>query len=102
MHCVLGLPTLLSMGAIINLLRCTLSCSEINFNFFLILNPPDRGLSDGASLDTSTSFIPPGIRSNILTHLQYTTMNSILPPVCDSTPSGNIVVKDNVFLNKCL
>ena len=67
---MLGLSTLLSMGATIDLLRGVLSCSELDFNFSLILDPPGKVLLDGASLDTSTNFIPLEVRSNISTHLQ--------------------------------
>ena len=44
---LLRLPTLLSMGATIDLSRGTLSCSELNSNFPLILDPPGKGLPDG-------------------------------------------------------
>ena len=49
------------------------------------------------SLDISTNFVPPGFRSNISTHLQYTAINGVCPPVCESTLSDNTVVKDNFF-----
>ena len=66
---VLGRSTLLSMGTTIDLSRGTLSCSELNFNFPLILDPPGKGFPDGVSLDISTNFVPPGVRSNLSAQL---------------------------------
>ena len=66
---VLGLPTLLSMGATIDLSRDTLSCSELNSNFPLILDPPGKGLPDGVSLITSPHIVPPGVRTNLTAQL---------------------------------
>ena len=94
---VLGLPTLLSMGTTIDLSRGTLSCSELNFNFPLFLDPPGKGLPDGVSLNISTNFVPPGVRSNLLAQLQYAAMDGARPAVGYSTPSDNIVVTDNFF-----
>ena len=51
LHSVLGLPTLLSMGTTIDLLRDTLSCSELNFNFPLIVDPPGKGLPGSVSFN---------------------------------------------------
>ena len=64
LHSVLGLPTLLSMGTTIDLSRDTLSCSELNFNFPLIIDPPGKSLPGGVSFNNSPTFIPPGIRTN--------------------------------------
>ena len=94
---VLGLHTLLSMGTTIDLLHVTLSCSELNFNFPLILDPPDKGLPDGVSLDISTNFVPPGVRSNLSAQLQYTTIDGVRPATGCSAPSDNIVVTDRFF-----
>ena len=94
---VLGLPTPLSMGVTIDLLLDTLSCSELNYNFQLIFDPPGKGLPDGVSLDTSTIFVPPGVRSNLSTHLQYTAMDGVRPTIYDSNPFDNIVVTDKCF-----
>ena len=98
---VLGMPTLLSMGATIDLSRGTLSCSELNFNFPLFLDPPGKGLPDGVSLDISTNFVPPGLRSNLSAQLQYAAMDGARPAAGYSTPSDNIVVTDNFFERQC-
>ena len=91
------MSTLLSLGATIDLSRGTLSCSELNFNFTLILDPSGKGLLDGVSFDTSTNFVPSGARFNLSAHLQYTTMDGACPTGCDSTPSDNIIVTDKCF-----
>ena len=94
---VLGLPTLLSMGATIDLSRGTLSCSELNSNFPLILDPPGKGLPDGFSLTTSPHIVPPGVRTNLTAQLQYTVMDGVRPAIANSTPSNNIVVTGQFF-----
>ena len=94
---VLGLPTLLSMGATIDLPRGTLSCSELNSNFPLILDPPGKGLPDGVSLTTSQLLVPPGARTNRTAQLQYTVMDGVRLALAHSTPSDNIVVTDHFF-----
>ena len=94
---VLGLPTLLSMSATIDLSRGTLSCSELNTNFTLILDPLGKGLPDGVSLTTSQLFVPPGVRANKTAQLQYTAMDGVRPALAHSTPSDNIVVTDHFF-----
>ena len=94
---VLGLPTLLSMSATIDLSRGTLSCSKLNSNFPLILDSPGKGLSDGVSLTTSQLFVPPGVRTNKTAQLQYTAMDGVRLTLVHSTPSDNIVVTDQFF-----
>ena len=82
---LLGLPTLLSMGATIDLSRGTLSCSGLNANFPLILDPPDKGLPDGVSLTTLPHIVPPGVRTNLTAQLQYTAMDGVRPTIANST-----------------
>ena len=82
------------MGATIDLSRGTLSCSELNFNFPLILDPPDKGLPDGVSLDISTNFVSPGVRSNLSAQLQYTAIDAVRPATGYSASSDNIVATD--------
>ena len=48
---VFGLPTLLVMGADINLVKGLLSCIGLNRNFPLELQPPGKSLPKGASLN---------------------------------------------------
>ena len=45
-RCVLGLPTLLAMGAAIDLVKSLLSCIELNRSFPLDLQPPNNGLPE--------------------------------------------------------
>ena len=94
---VLGLPTLLSMGTTIDLSRGTLSCSELNFNFPLFLDPPGKGLPDGVSLDISTNFVPLGDCFNLSAQLQYTAMDGVRPAADYSKLSDIIVVTDKFF-----
>ena len=94
---VLGLSTLLSMSTTIDLSRDTLSCSKLNFSFPLILDPPGKCLTDGVSFNNSPNFIQPGVRTNLLAQLQYTSMDGVRPATSNSTPSDNIEVTDIFF-----
>ena len=94
---VLDLPTLLSIGATIDLSRGTLSCSELNSNYPLILDPPGKDLPDDVSLTTLQLLVPPGVRTNTTAQLQYTAMDNVRPDLAHSTPSDNIVVTDQFF-----
>ena len=55
---VVGLPTLLALGGLIDLLKETFVCSELDFTFPLTLDPPDKVLSESAVFDNSTPIIP--------------------------------------------
>ena len=68
-------------------------------NFSLVLDPSRKGLPDGSLFNTSTNFVPPGVHSNLSTHLQYTAMDSVRPTVCDSISSNNIIITDK-FLKR--
>ena len=61
LRCVIGLPTLLPLGSLIDLVNSTFVCSEINRTFPLTLDPPDKGLPDGVFFDNSTPTIPLGV-----------------------------------------
>ena len=61
---VLGLPTLLSMGADINLVKDLLSCSEFNRDFPLDLQPPGHGLPEGVSLNHYSPNVPTSVPTN--------------------------------------
>ena len=56
--CVLGLPTLLALGELINLVKGEFICSEIGQTFPLTLDPPGKGLPEGIVFDNSTPIIP--------------------------------------------
>ena len=85
------------MGTTIYLSRGTLSCSELNSNFPLILDSPGKGLPGGVSLITSPHIVPPGVRTNLTAQLQYTAMDGVRPAITNSTPSDNIVVTNQFF-----
>ena len=88
----------MSIGVIIDLQRGDLSCSELNFSFDLVLDPPGKGVPVGISLDDTTLiFLPLGVTSNISSRIQYTAMDAVLSSVFDSTPSNNLVVHDEFF-----
>ena len=60
---VLGSPTLLAMGTDINLVKCLLSCIELNRDFPLELQPPGKDLSEGTSLNHYSPTIPLSVPS---------------------------------------
>ena len=64
-RCVLGLPTLLAVGGLIDLVKGGLICSEINQNFSLTLNQSGKGLPEGILFDNITLIIPQGVSTNI-------------------------------------
>jgi len=99
---VLGLPTLLAMGADINLVKGLLSCIELNRDFPFELKPPGEDLPEGASLNHYSPTIPVSVPSN-LSHanslLHHTSAEGIPQPVFSHTSSDNILVTDHLFHN---
>jgi len=65
LRCVIGLPTLISLDGLIDLVKGTFVCSEINPTSPLNLNLPDKGLLDGVVFDNSTLTIPVGLSTNV-------------------------------------
>ena len=65
LHSILSLPTLLAMGATIDLQRGTSACSEFQHIFVLQLDSLGEGLPYGISLGESKSFILSGVHSRI-------------------------------------
>ena len=63
--CVLGLPTLLALGGLINLVKGEFMCSQINRIFSLFLDLPDKGLPKGIVFDHSPSIILQGVSTNV-------------------------------------
>ena len=97
---VLGLPILLKMGTDINLIKTLLLCIELNLIFSLELQPPGKGLSEGASLNhhlptISSTFLTNLTYTNAMLH--YTSAEGIPQPVCSSTSSNNILITDYFF-----
>ena len=98
---VLGIPCLLAMGAIVDLVNGQLDYKELNTVCPLQLDPPGKGLPDGASYDLFSTAVPDGIPTNVSTNdcftLQYTVSNDTIAPVSQATYSSNIVVHDSSF-----
>ena len=99
---VLGLPTLLEMEADINLVKGLLSFIKLIRDFPLELQPPGKGLPEGASFNHHSPTIPVYVPSN-LSHanslLHHTSAKGILQPDSSCTPSDNILVTDHLFHN---
>ena len=100
LHSVLGLPTLLEMGADINLITGLLLCSEFNREFPLDLQPPGRGLLESVSLNRFSPNVPTSVPANP-THtnsqLHHTAAEGSIQPERSRTPSHNILVTDHFF-----
>ena len=96
---VLGLPTLLAMGANINLVKGLLSCVELNRDFPLDLQPPGKGLPEGAALTQYSPTVPTSVPSNmpLTTSLLHHTSSEGIPQHSLPTPSDNILVTDHFF-----
>ena len=97
--CVFGLPTLLAMGISIGLASGLLSCTELNREFPLDLQPSGKGLPEGATLNHYTNTISHTVSTNLLHH---TSADSNSHPTCLSAPSDNMHVTDHFFKNKVL
>ena len=97
---VLGLLTLLAMGAGINLVKGLLSSLELNRSFPLELQPPGKGLPEGASLNHYSPTLPTTVPTN-LTHtnllLHHTLAGGIPQHESLRTPLDNILVTDHFF-----
>ena len=99
---VLGLPTLLAMGADINLVKGLLSCIESNRDFPLNLQPSGKSLSEGASLNNYSPTVPTSVPSNMqltTSLLHHTSAEGIPQTESSPTPSDNILVTDHFFHN---
>ena len=65
LRCIIGLPTLLSPGDLIDLVKRIFVCSELNRTFTLILDPLGKGLPDSVVFDNGTPTIPQGVATNV-------------------------------------
>ena len=92
--CVLRLPTILAMGVSNGLVSGLLSCTELNREFSLDLQPPGNGLPEGATLNHYTHTITLTVSTNLLYH---TSTKGTSHFVYQSTPSNNIHVTDHFF-----
>ena len=100
LRCVLGLPTLLTIGGLINLVKGEFFCSDIDRTFALSLEPPGKGLPDGVASDNSTPTIPEGVPTNIkpnpsLLHFTSTEGHVVTNPFPHY--SSNIIVRDSFY-----
>ena len=98
LRCVLGLPTLLALSGLINLVKGEFICSEIGHTFPLTLDPPDKELPEGIVFDNSTPIIPQGASTNVKPNpslLHYTSAEG--HTVSAQTYSDNIIVDDKFF-----
>ena len=95
LRCVLGLPTLLALGGLINLVKGEFICSEIRQTFPLTLDPSGKGLPEGIVFDNITPIIPQGVCTNVKPNpslLHYTSAEG--HTVSAQTYSDNIIVHD--------
>ena len=98
LQCVLGLPTLLALSGLINLVKGEFLCSEIGRTFPLTLDPPGKGLPEGIVFDNSTPIIPQGVSTNVKPNpslLHYTSAEGHAVHHSEPTYSDNIIVHDN-------
>ena len=105
---VIGLPTLLALGSIIDLVKGTFFCSEINRTFPLTLDPPGKGLPDEVVFDNSTPTISVGVSTDVRldpSFLHYTSAEGRTLPSSTTNYSEHVIVHDKLFptiSNTCL
>ena len=86
---VLGLSTLLAMGADINLVKGLLSFIELNRDFPLELQPSGECLPEGTSLNHYSPTVPVSVPSNLLhanSLLHHTSSEGIPQPESSHAP----------------
>ena len=70
-------------------------CTELNRDFLLQLDLPEKGLLDCANYDSFSNVVPDDVPSIFLTKaclpIQYTTSDGTIAPVSQATFSSNIV-----------
>ena len=95
---ILGIPCLLVMDTVVDLVNGQLVCKELNSVFPLPLDPPGKVFPEGATYDSFSNAVPDGIPTDVLINvcstLQYTASNGTITPVSQATYSNNIVVND--------
>ena len=86
------------MDISIDLVSGDLSCIKLELKFSLDLNSPGKGLLGSATLNNYSSLIHQGYSNTITSNisiLHYTSANDIPCPLCPSTSSDDILVKDH-------
>ena len=97
LRCVMGLHTLLSMDATLNLPLGKLVYSEFNLSYPLLLDPAGKGLPDGVSLPASNLCVPPGVPSNLTPLVHHTTIDGFSHLIPNhATPSKHIIVHSRI------
>ena len=94
---VIRLPTLLSLGDLIDLGEGIFVCSELNRTFTLTLDMPGKKLPDGVVFDSSNSTIPQGLATNIHSGpslLHYTSVEGHAIFSFSTNYSNHIIVYD--------
>jgi len=95
---VLVFPSLLAMGATLNLPLGKLICLELNFTFPLFLDPPGMDFPDGVSFPDSKVSISRGIPSKLNALIRYTAMDGDTASITSkTTPSDDVVVHNSFF-----
>ena len=95
---VFGIPCLLAMGAVVDLVQGHLKCSELNQDFNLQLDSLGKGLPDGTNFDTSFTTVSDSVPSNDLplsSFLQYTSSNDSTTPIYQQDYSNHLIVTDD-------
>ena len=64
---VLGITSLLAMGAVVDLAKGQFVCLELNKEFMLQLDPPGKGIPDGSTLESFSAVVPDEVPSHIPT-----------------------------------
>ena len=98
--CVLGLPTLVALGELINLVKGEFICSEIDCTLPLTLDPPGKGLLVGIVFDNDTPIIPQVVSTNVKPNpslLHYTSAEGRAVHHSVPTYSHNIILHDKFF-----
>ena len=82
---VFGIPCLLAMGTVVNLVKYQLISSDLNKEFPLQLDRLGKGLPDGATFDSFSIIVPDGYLSDAPTlgclPLKYTASYGTIAPV---------------------
>ena len=81
---VIGVLCLLTISAVVDLVKGQLQCSELAQEFMLQLNHLDKELPDRTNFDNSINSVHAGVSSNVpplSSTFQYTSSDSIMTPV---------------------
>ena len=97
---VVELPTLLTFGDHIDLVKWTFVCSNLNCTFPLILNTLDKRLSNNGVFNNSTPTIPQEVATNIRRDsslIHYISAECRALSIFSTTYSYSIIVYNKCF-----